>query len=398
MRLGVWALLQAETLTCHGVDLKVVSPTSQLPAVLGRLGIAPWAACCPLTARVGSLDVTFPRWPYYYAGFMRRLIRRYPSVAFGLAWPALRKSLLAEIAAHRPQVIFANHSLDGGEAARRIQLETGIPYVVAEHDFGEITDCHRYPARHLHYLRVMSAASSVLAVSERMKAEILSVCPHSRVVIARHGREPLPAALLARPRPMEMQGKIIVLSASGLFERKGVPLLIEAFSRIATSHPNAELRIVGDGPERGKVQAAVHRHDKTGQVRVVGALPHDELLQEMAWSDVFALIGWDEPYGIVYVEALAAGKPLICCDDGGICDVVRNHEEALLVPPQDVEATAAALRRLISDTATRERMSAAADKLFHARLTSAAYAQTIINELKRAVGGVAGAHTRGCHP
>lgn len=384
-RLGVWALSQAETLARHGVDLKVVSPTSYVPRILGRLGIAPWAANCPDRTRLGMLDVTFPRWTYYYVGLFRPIIKHYPNQVFHFGWLTLKNQLLAEIKQHQPDVIFANHTLDGGESARRLHRITGLPFVVAEHDFGEITDCATMPSRHRHYSKVITSASSVLAVSERMKSDIERIFPKARVVVARYGRDPLPPEFFRTARPAELAGKTIVLSACSLTHRKDVPRLVEAFARAASGHPDAVLRIAGGGPEREAIEAAIRRFDVRGQVQLLGPLPHDQLLQEMAWANVFALTGWDEPFATVYVEALAARLPIVCCNDGGICDVLEDGVQGFAVPPRDVNAVADRLSRLLENPDLRQQMSANAHSLFQERLTPASYAGTIIQELQRAV-------------
>lgn len=384
--LGVWALSQAEAVRGAGVDLRVVSPTSYVPRFAGSLGVAPWAANCPPEATIGSLQVCYPKWPVYHLGLMRKVTRRNPSLMLALGWQVIRRSVLKEVEKHQPDVVFAHHSFEGGEIARRIKLETGLNYVTADWDFGEITDCQIFPRRAAHYARVLGQASCVLATSERMKRDLVSQFPGVRAVVAHYGRDPLPTEVMQRSRPTDRDGKLIVLCAAGFYERKGLPVLIEAFSRVENDHTNAELWIAGGGHDQGLVDRAL-QSSGAQRVRLLGSLPHQQLLQEMVWADIFALVGWDEPFATVYVEALAAGKPIICCDDGGICDVVRDGVEAILVPPRNVEATAQALRRLLIDQSLRKRMSAASAALFHSQLTTSAYAQTILAELGRAARG-----------
>lgn len=384
--LGVWALSQAESLHRAGVDIRVVSPTSLVPPFFGALGIAPWAAHCPLEARMGAVRVAYPRWPVYHTGLIRRITRRHPSLALALGWRFVRDLLLTEVRNHRPDVILAHHTFEGGELARRLKLETGLNYVTADWDFDEITDCKRFRSRQGLYARVLDGASSVIATSERMKKDLVAQFPGVRAVVAHYGRDPLPPQMLQAPRPLDRGGKLIVFCAASFYERKGLPVLIEAFSKVENDHANAELWIAGGGHDQGLVQRAL-QDSGARRVRMLGPLPHHQLLQEMVWADVFALVGWDEPFATVYVEALAAGKPIICCNDGGICDVVRDGVEAVLVPPRNVEATAQALRRLLIDQSLRERMSAASAALFNSQLTTAAYARTILSELGRAARG-----------
>jgi glycosyltransferase involved in cell wall biosynthesis len=347
------------------------------------MGIADWAARCPASAVMGSLDVSFPRWPFYYAGFMRGIIRRYPGFAFSIAWPFLKKFLLEHVQAHRPDVIFAHHTFEGGESARRLHEATGIPYVLADWDFDEIIDCGLFPFRKRHYQRILASASAVIATSERMKRDLLAIFPGTRVVVAHYGRDPLPDRIRLTPRPSNRAGKTIIFCACGFYERKGVPMLINAFASVATQFPEAELWIAGDGPDRGEVESALARAGTT-QIKLLGPLTHEDVLQEMVWADVFALTGWDEPFATVAVEALAAGLPILCSNDGGICDLLRQGIHGITVPPKDQEAIAQGLSRLLSEPALRESMSREASRLFAEHLTTEAYAGCIIFELQRA--------------
>jgi glycosyltransferase involved in cell wall biosynthesis len=384
-RLGVWAQSQAEALVTAGVELKVVSPTSFVPRFLGKLGVASWAANCPNTARIGTLEVSFPRWPFYYASLMRPVIRRHPGLAYSMAWPFVKASLFEQVRTHKPDVIFAHHTFEGGESARRLHEVTGIPYVIADWDFDEIIDCALFPARRRHYERILAKCSSVIATSERMKRDIENLFPRTRVVVGHYGRDPIPAEIRLAPRPPDRAGRTIILCACGFYERKGVPLLIDSFATIAAQYPEAELWIVGAGPQLHLIEQAASRV-ATPQIRLLGPLPHQEVLQEMVWADVFALTGWDEPFATVAVEALAAGLPLLCSNDGGICDLLRDGIHGITVPPKNGAAIADALSRLISQPMLREAMSEEASRLFAERLTKEAYVNGIIAELQRACG------------
>ena len=133
------------------------------------------------------------------------------------------------------------------------------------------------------------------------------------------------------------------------------------------------------------MEAAIRAHDQAGQVTLLGRLPHDQILQEMAWADAFALVGWDEPFGIVFAEAFAAGLPVICCDDGGICDLLKDGVHGFAVPPRDVQAVSNALNRLLAKPALRTRMTTAVKTLFEKELSAAQYGLTFRETLDSAM-------------
>jgi glycosyltransferase involved in cell wall biosynthesis len=161
----------------------------------------------------------------------------------------------------------------------------------------------------------------------------------------------------------------VLFSCGAFYERKGFPLLIEAFARIASKHPGARLRIAGSGEQRVQVEAAIAQHSLGDRVDLLGFVPHETVIEEMCRADAFILIGWDEPFATVFTEALSAGKPVICANDGGINDVLQNEVHGLTVPPKNVAAASDAIDRILADTGLRTRLGANAADLFSTSLT-----------------------------
>ena len=141
-------------------------------------------------------------------------------------------------------------------------------------------------------------------------------------------------------------------------------VLVEAFSAVADE---AFLVLVGDGAWRQRIEALVSARVPAERVHVQGFVEHDEVPAVLASLDVLALPSAYEEMGSVLVEAMAAGVPVVASRVGGIPDVVADGETGLLVPPGDVPAFAAALRRLVADPALRARLGR------RARERSAAY-------------------------
>jgi glycosyltransferase involved in cell wall biosynthesis len=94
-------------------------------------------------------------------------------------------------------------------------------------------------------------------------------------------------------------------------------------------------------------------------VDFLGPLAQDALAERYRAADLFTLVPFDEAFGNVYAEALAAGLPIVGSAVGGIPELVDDGENGLLVPPGDPAATAGAIRRLADDPALRRQMSAA---------------------------------------
>jgi glycosyltransferase involved in cell wall biosynthesis len=374
--MGIWSLSEARALRRQGIDAEVVAFTSWVPRLLTRVPdrggalarAKPWALCPP-EHDWDDLHASYPRWPVYRRGPHLRFDDRDPMLQLRPAWAFARRRLERLVAGQRPHVVYAQASAANGFLALQLKRSHGLPYVVAEHDFGEIRDCYRYPRRRHLYERVMGAASAVTTVNQAMAHDVRELFPDVNVVTVPNGADPIPPELFDRPRPPELEGRLVVTSAGGFYPRKGFPTLVCAFAEAASSYPEAVLRIAGDGEDRPAVEAAIADTGFGERVQLLGMQPHERVLQEIVWSDVFALVGWEEPFATAYVEAMAAGRPIVFTEDGGIGDLARDGVHGLAVPPRDAAAAARAIEALLSDPERRRAMGAAGAALFAERLT-----------------------------
>jgi L-malate glycosyltransferase len=119
-----------------------------------------------------------------------------------------------------------------------------------------------------------------------------------------------------------------------------------------------QLVLIGDGPERSRIERLVHELDLAGEVRFVGKQLHFvEILQA---CDVFLLPSETESFGLAALEALSCGVPVVASQVGGLPEVVRDGENGFLLPLGDVEGMAAASARILGDDLLHARLSRAA--------------------------------------
>ena len=147
-----------------------------------------------------------------------------------------------------------------------------------------------------------------------------------------------------------------------LEHRKGADVAVRAFRMLAAERPGLHLRVLGDGPLRATLErlAADAHADVAARVELAGRVDPSELPGLLADADVAVLPArGGESFGIVLLEAMAAGVPIVATDIPGYRAVAREGREALLVPPDDARALADALARLLDDDALAERLRAA---------------------------------------
>lgn len=155
----------------------------------------------------------------------------------------------------------------------------------------------------------------------------------------------------------ERNGRPRLLSVGRLVERKGVDTVIQALPAV----PDAELVIAGGPPaselrrnqEVRRLRAIARESGVSRRVKFLGQVPHDDLPPLIRSSDVVVCVPWYEPFGIVPLEAMACGKPVVGAAVGGLVDTIVHGTTGLFVPPRRPAALGAAIRALLSDSTLR---------------------------------------------
>lgn len=290
------------------------------------------------------------------------------------AWQAARLLIRDE----EIEAVVCGKALFEGRAALRLKAEFNIPYVVCTYAM-EIPAWLKREKTKRDLLRVLHGAGRVVVINEQTKRVLRSFGVSERALVKIYpgvseaffqsvgGAE----AFRARHR---LAGQRVIVSVARLVERKGLALLLDALPSVLRSVPGTHLLVVGDGPERAALEAQTERLGLTGAVTFLGEIPNDEVRRALAIAEVFALTPLDraddpEGFGVVYLEAAAAGRTAVASRAGGVPEAVLDGRTGLLVPPGDPAATAGALIRILTDDALRDRLAAAAkaraDREFH---------------------------------
>lgn len=169
------------------------------------------------------------------------------------------------------------------------------------------------------------------------------------------------------PTRAERRSGFQVLFVGRLVERKGVTHLIEAVRQLPADL-GARLVVIGDGPERAALEAQAAAAGMATRVEIRGRVSDAELGAAYAASDALVLPsildarGDTEGLGVVLLEAMSYGVPVVASDIGGITDIVEPDRSGLLVPPGDSAQLARALERLARDPALAARLGAAGEQ------------------------------------
>jgi glycogen(starch) synthase len=159
-------------------------------------------------------------------------------------------------------------------------------------------------------------------------------------------------------------GPAELLYVGRLEYEKGVHDLIAALPRIRRTNPGTTLTIAGDGTQQDWLLEQCRKHRVLKATRFVGHLHHDELLAALHRADAAVFPSHYEPFGLVALEAAAAGTPLVTSNIGGLGEAVINGQTGVSCPPRDVAGLAAAVRTALDDPdAAQQRASAARERL-----------------------------------
>ena len=160
---------------------------------------------------------------------------------------------------------------------------------------------------------------------------------------------------LRNPAPPD-DGRFNVLCVCRFYPRKRVDVLLRAAAILASRMPELQVRIVGNGPEAPRLRRIARDLRLDSVVHWLGNATPDGLAREYNRSDVFCLPSVQEGFGIVFLEAMAAGKPIVAVRAAAVPEVV---EQGLLVEPENAEALADALSKLYYDSDLRQQLGAA---------------------------------------
>lgn len=247
------------------------------------------------------------------------------------------------LAALRPDVVHVHEPLTPS-ASMFATLMSPAPVVATVHAYLDRSRVMELAAPALRW--VWGKVTTGVAVSDAAAAFLRRALPEVALEIVPNGVD-VEAFAAAGPRDDLPEGRRI-LWVNRLDAQKGFPVALAAFSKVLEDVPDAVLVVVGEGGDREALRLLTTAARERVEMR--GTVPNADVPGYLAASEVYLspAVG-QESFGIVLVEAMAAGVPVVATDIPGYREVVTDGLEGLLVPPRDPEALAAALVRVLSE-------------------------------------------------
>jgi phosphatidylinositol alpha-1,6-mannosyltransferase len=273
-----------------------------------------------------------------------------PGDGFALSGVPALSSLLRR---QQPDVVLASH-WSGAFAARR----AGASVVVSAVHGREVQwrPLAALPPAQAVYDAVrrqgLADADRLVAVSEFTAAQLIAAgISRDRITVVTNGVD---AATFeggdgaALRRRLGLDRRKVLLTVCRIVPRKGIDVVLEALPRILAAHPDTVYLVCGEGPDRPRLEAIAGRLGVESAVRFLGRVEHASLPSFYAACDVFVMPARSEPgdcegFGLTYLEAGAAGKPVVGSTEGGAAEAVIPGVTGMLVDPRSSDAVAGAV-------------------------------------------------------
>ena len=380
---GIFVRQQAVALAKLGVEVTVVAPVPWVPGFMAGRGKWGGYPSVPLEEHPDGFSVFHPR----VLEFPRSLFFEYypQTYACGI------EQVFTEQIVRGVDLIHAHVAHPDGAAALKFGQKYNIPVVVTIHgqDFAYTLNRSRTCAESVR--ATLKGASGVILVSEKLKkqygletwsdqlakykviyngVDLDDVVELSKLELelapeAEHELKSSETSINPRQKAFRRR----LLTVGFLRPDKGHAVVIKALPELIREFPDLEYRIVGDGTERQALEGLTLELGLKEYVVFLGGLPHHEAMREMAQCEAFILPSWKEAFGVVYLEAMAHGKPIIGTSGEGIAEILDQEDVGIAVPPKDVDAIAKGIRELFRQPDRAQKMGARGKELVTHKFT-----------------------------
>lgn len=244
-------------------------------------------------------------------------------------------------------IIHAHCCVWAGYAAMKLSEKVNIPYVITEH--ATLFQLHKDEisnANHAVIAEAFQKAAKVICVS-RAFGRLLEEYT-SNIEIIGNVVDCEQFTLTEKENEGCRLLTVCYMEEEAQLYKKGIDILMKAWAKIASKHPQARLIIGGGGKALEKVVEWTKEYQVTESVEFLGALPRAQVVEQMQLCDCFVLPSRYETFGVVYIEAMACGKPVIAIANGGPDDFVHEFNGILIQPEQEEELVQALEKMIIA--------------------------------------------------
>jgi colanic acid/amylovoran biosynthesis glycosyltransferase len=259
-------------------------------------------------------------------------------------------------------VLLHAHFGDKGYKSLKLKRKARIPLVTSFYgfDLGMLPRQSKWIEK---YKKLFQEGDAFIAICEYFKEKLQKLgCPEEKIKILHLGRDLNFFQFKPRPR----KDVVTLLTVARFVEKKGIPILLKAFSKVLDQHSDTKLMLVGDGPMRMQIENLIHELKLTNNTQMMSNLssddPRGDLLKVLWSTDIFILPsltardGDEEGTPLSLMEAQATGMPVVSTYHAGIPETVLEDKSGFLVPQNDPNSLAEKIICLLEDDRLRSNM------------------------------------------
>lgn len=210
-------------------------------------------------------------------------------------------------------------------------------------------------------IATLKKADKVIVYNEHTKSQVARYINPSKIEIIPPGKDKND---FIYDKDKKFSDPIEFLYVGNLIYRKGVDLLIKAFSLAHKKNPNIRLKIVGDGEERKNLEMLANELNLASSIVFLGTIENKNISSVYKNSHVFVSMQREESFGQIFIEAMACGLPIIATETVGARTIINKNNFGIIIPQEDVNMFAEKMLLLIKNKTLAKEMSGEARKIF----------------------------------
>ncbi|MBE6064763.1 glycosyltransferase [Clostridium cochlearium] len=345
---GIFVHQQVKTLKEKGIEVKVISPVPLAPFPLNLIS-KKWARYreIPYKTNIEGIDVYYPRYLEFPKGIM------FHRSGFFMA-KGIKRIINKVYKEFKFDLIHSHVAVPDGYAGMILNKEFKVPHVVTIHgqDFQNTISRNINCKKAL--FNVLNHIDKIITVSNKLKNVVKDENFYNKIEVVNNG---IDKDYISVDKIQENyieknrinKNLIKILSVSNLKETKGIHINLKAIAKLKEIYSNISYDIIGDGEYRGKLEELIKELGLEDNVSFLGKLEHKEVIDIMKQYDIFSLPSYKEGFGMVYIEAMAQGIPVIGVKGEGIEDAIENGVNGFLVERKNIEELVKIMKFLIEN-------------------------------------------------
>lgn len=356
---GIFVHQQVEELRGQGCEVKMISPVPWTPFPINYIS-KKWKKYSEIPEKMiwEGIEVYYPRFllfpkALFFASSGNRMYKGINDTVDGIYKD------------FKFDVIHSHVGLPDGYCGMLVAEKYKKPLIVTIHGQDFQHTIFKNKKCKVSIEKTINSSKKVIVVSDKLKkiGENLLKVNKEKVTVIPNGINPEDNVNEKSILLRKYEKKKIVLSVSHLKKSKGIQLNLKAISKNIKKYNNLFYIIVGSGKEKGELEKFSKQLSIQNNVEFVGEIPHKKVMEYMSICDIFSLPSYNEGFGVVYLEAMANGKPVIACQGEGIDGIIKDKKTGILVKPKDIDSIVEAIDYLFSNPKKSKEIGKRAKKL-----------------------------------